>query len=62
MFGDGGASWTPLEIQGLGSYSAELGDIDDDGDIDIVGTRNWNTGPFEIWQNTLRQPAPPIVI
>lgn len=58
MLGDGGVTWEFFEIQDAGSYSAEIGDIDDDGDWDIVGIRNWNAGPTEIWRNTLYEPVP----
>ncbi len=58
MIGDGGASWTPLEIESTGSYSAELGDLEDDGDLDIITIRNWDSAPTEIWRNTLNTPMP----
>jgi hypothetical protein len=52
--GGGGADWTQFVIQTDGSYSAEIGDIDNDGDADIVGIRNWNAAPTWIYRNTLR--------
>ena len=62
MLGDGGTAWSPFEIQNVGSYSAELGDIDEDGDWDIVGIRNWDSPPTEIWRNTLVEPIPPFTL
>ncbi len=61
--GDGGASWTPLIIQSLGSYSAEIGDLDDDQDWDIVTVRQWNQAPTEVWRNDLNPDSggPPLI-
>lgn len=47
----GGTNWSEFVIQSDGSYSAETGDIDNDGDLDIVGIRNWNSGPTYIYRN-----------
>ena len=46
-----GTNWTEFVIQTDGSYSAEIGDIDNDGDLDIVGIRNWNSAPTYIYRN-----------
>ncbi|MDO8629482.1 MAG: VCBS repeat-containing protein, partial [Phycisphaerales bacterium] len=46
-----GTNWTEFVIQTNGSYSAETGDIDNDGDLDIVGIRNWNSAPTFIYRN-----------
>jgi hypothetical protein len=55
MLNDGsGTTWTESVIQDEGSYSAEVGDIDNDGDPDIVGIRNWNSAPTYIYRNTAR--------
>lgn len=51
--GDGAGSWIPLVVQELGSYSAELGDIGNDGDVDIITVRNHETLPTEMWVNKL---------
>ncbi|MBI2929921.1 MAG: VCBS repeat-containing protein [Verrucomicrobia bacterium] len=49
--GGGGTNWAPFVIQTDGSYSAETGDIDNDGDLDIVGIRNWNSAPTYLYRN-----------
>ncbi len=46
-----GTQWKEHIIQTDGSYSAELGDIDNDGDPDIVGIRNWDRPPSWIYRN-----------
>jgi hypothetical protein len=56
--GGQGRSWTPLVVQSDGSYSAELGDIDNDIDLDIVGIRNWNSAPTWIYRNQVRDDRP----
>jgi hypothetical protein len=47
-----------VPIQSDGSYSAEIGDIDNDGDPDIVGIRNWDRAPSWIYRNKTRDPKP----
>lgn len=46
-----GTNWSEFTIQTDGSYSAETGDIDNDGDPDIVGINNWNSAPTWIYRN-----------
>jgi hypothetical protein len=56
LLNDGtGTKWTENVIQTEGSYSAETGDIDNDGDTDIVGIRNWNSPPTYIYRNNARR-------
>ena len=51
-----GTNWTLFPIQSDGSYSAELGDIDNDGDLDIVGIVNWNGAPSYIYRSNAGGP------
>ena len=55
--GDGGATWSADPIQNLGSYSAEVGDVDGDGDLDIVDIRNHDEAPTEIRFNESSRPV-----
>jgi hypothetical protein len=50
----GGARWSEHVLQREGSYSAETGDIDNDGDLDIVGIKNWNSAPSYLYRNLVR--------
>jgi hypothetical protein len=44
-------NWMQQVIANHGNYSAQLGDIDNDGDIDIIGLRNHNRAGIEVWRN-----------
>jgi hypothetical protein len=46
-----GLSWNVQEIDTLGIYSGVIGDISNDGDLDIVGSRSYWKGPVEIREN-----------
>ncbi|MCK4962911.1 MAG: VCBS repeat-containing protein, partial [Anaerolineales bacterium] len=43
--------WKQQLLAKRGNYSAQIGDIDNDGDIDIIGLRNHNSAPIEMWRN-----------
>jgi hypothetical protein len=47
---DGSQNWTKQEISDVGIYSGTLGDIGNDGILDIVGCRSYWKGPLEIWR------------
>ncbi len=51
-----GAQWSVHVIQTDGSYSAEMGDIENDGDLDIVGIYHWNSAPTWIYHNNAAGP------
>jgi hypothetical protein len=44
-------TWARQVLADYGNYSAQIGDIDNDGDVDIVGLRNHNRAPIEMWRN-----------
>jgi hypothetical protein len=46
-------TWRTQILADYGNYSAQIGDIDNDGDIDIIGLRNHNRAPIEMWRNTI---------
>lgn len=48
-----GASWTPEVVGTSGGYSLVLGDIDNDGDGDVVGEYNHGQGPIQLFRNPL---------
>lgn len=51
---EGGAlSWNKQVVATTGIYSGLVGDIGNDGDMDIIGLRNWNSPPIEMWRNDL---------
>jgi hypothetical protein len=45
--------WEFQQLTDLGCYSAQIGDIGNDGDLDIVGLRNHDKPPIELWENKL---------
>lgn len=55
--GDGGDGWTSVTLQSSGSYSAEIGDLQGDGDPDIADVRNYNQAPTEIRLNQASRPV-----
>lgn len=57
FLGDRGAAWIAHPIQALGSYSAEIGDLDADGDLDVVDVRNHDQTPTEIRRNDAERPV-----
>jgi len=44
-------AWNRQALANHGNYSAQIGDIDNDGDTDIIGLRNHNSAPIEMWRN-----------
>lgn len=51
---ESGTTWARTRIDTFPVYKAAIGDIDNDGDIDITSSYNWETPPLRLWQNKLR--------
>ncbi|MBW2528245.1 MAG: VCBS repeat-containing protein [Deltaproteobacteria bacterium] len=53
LFGDGQGSFTPEVIAGsYGNHESRVGDLDGDGDIDILGKPyNWEAPRLDVWLN-----------
>ena len=47
----GGRKWQTQVLAQSGNYSAMVGDIGNDGDIDIVGLKNLDQSLIEMWEN-----------
>jgi len=49
-----GRKWKKTTVAESSVYKAKTGDIDKDGDIDIVAARSWEDPPVQVWRNTLK--------
>jgi hypothetical protein len=54
FYGDGqGGFETQVIAEGFGNHESKLGDLDGDGDIDVLGkSYNWDTPRLDVWLNT----------
>lgn len=43
--------WEKQVISDKACYGGTAGDVDNDGDIDIIAPRNWNKAPLYLWRN-----------
>jgi len=46
-----GESWTRFKVADKSAYKARVGDIDNDGDQDIVTSLSWEDPPIMLWRN-----------
>ncbi len=58
LLGDGAGGFTVQEVAtGVGNHESRLGDLDGDGDLDILGKPFlWQTPRLDIWLNTSGEP------
>ena len=50
-----GKSWNKTVVAaGKSAYKAMTGDIDNDGDIDIISSSSWDQPPIQLWRNTMK--------
>jgi hypothetical protein len=50
-----GRNWNKKSVATTSAYKAKIGDIDNDGDIDIVTARSWDKAPIQLWRNTIKK-------
>jgi hypothetical protein len=46
-------AWARILIDSFPVYKACVGDIDNDGDMDITSSYNWETPPLKLWRNLI---------
>jgi hypothetical protein len=61
FLGDNAGTFAPLLLaEGFGNHESRLGDLDDDGDLDILGKPyTWDTPRLDLWLNNGFWPPPP---
>lgn len=54
-----GLTWSTQVVDTVSSYIAKWADLDHDRDLDIVGSRSYDTKPIEVWLNQTDPPRGP---
>jgi len=62
LYGDGNGDFiTSIVSTGIGNHESKLDDLDNDGDLDILGKPfNWDTPRLDIWLNDSNQECSPL--
>ena len=60
--GDGNSNFTETQVaSGYGNHESKIGDLDGDGDLDILGKPyNWDTPRLDVWLNELSSGSLPL--
>lgn len=60
LYGDGNGNFIPTLVStGIGNHESTVGDLDNDGDLDILGKLiNWDTPRLDLWVNQRAQGCP----
>src|SRR5690606_28994325 len=53
-----GSSWTKETISNTATYKGAIGDIDNDGDLDIVSSLSWVDSPITLYRNLSTSSSP----
>lgn len=48
-----GRTWGKACLAKTSAYKAKTGDIDNDGDMDVVTARSWDQPPIQLWRNVV---------
>ena len=50
-----GLAWKEVILSDSSMYAGILGDVGSDGDLDIIGSKSYYTGPLNMWENSVRR-------
>ncbi|HVR96271.1 MAG TPA: ThuA domain-containing protein [Thermoanaerobaculia bacterium] len=56
---EGRAAWTRQMLGTPGLHGVDVSDLDGDGDVDLLGTLPFGSGPVELWENAMEPQTRP---